>query len=112
VPGVRRGSARVEAGADHAPRGVRRVLGRLLGALTGGRRKARGWLHSILRDEARRARMQGELAMDAASPLGPALAAVFGARRARHHASPATALLAQITYGISNAGRPIGGFAP
>ena len=84
----------------------------LMGALTGGRRKARGWLRAILRDEARRARREGDLDARATSTVGPALAAVFKAPPRRFGTSPAAALLVQITHGISNAGRPFAGGPP
>jgi hypothetical protein len=84
----------------------------LMGALTGGRRKARGWLRAILRDEARRARREGDLDTGATSAVGPALAAVFKAPHRHFETSPASALLLQITHGISNAGRPFAGRPP
>ncbi len=74
----------------------------LMGALTGGRLKARNWLHSVLRAEAAGpSALPYEARLAVASRVSADLAAVL----ARPASSPAAALLAQIRQGLALGGR-------
>jgi len=96
------------APAVRAPREGSMPIETLMGALTGGRHKARRWLHGVLRAQAAGAgALSHEAKVTAAARVGPELAAVLRLRRAGAGAGPvpAAALLAQVREGLALGGR-------